>query len=264
MNNKKLPIGVFDSGIGGLSVVKRLQEQLPHEDILYLGDTKRNPYGNRSRKEIIQFSMEMAKYLEAAAVKAGVIACNTITCTAFDEIEKEMSYPLVGMSRGLQAASACSRNKRIAVLATPATIGSHSHKILCADMFPQVQIIEVSCPSLAGLIEEGHADAALEEAVREGIGQAVGQEADTAILGCTHYPFVLDVMKKTAPALAFVDPGTETAGQAAAVLESGHLLTDKQTAGTVRILLTDGIARGENAAKQMLRPGTYTIEEVRL
>lgn len=261
MDKKKLPLGVFDSGIGGLSVVKQLQKVLPHEDIVYIGDTKRNPYGVRSDEEIIRFSIEMAQWLEKQGIKLGIIACNTITCVSYDALEKEQRYPLVGMSRGLQMAAEKSKNRKVAVLATPATIHSHSHQQCSAALYPDLQIAEVSCPPLASLIEMGVKGEELDKAIYDGVQMAMENGVDAAILGCTHYPFVRAKMEELAPSIQWIDPGLETSELAEQLLKEKDWLNPSTGLGTARIYFTDHVERGAKAAARMLRPGSYTVEK---
>ena len=162
MERNAQPIGVFDSGVGGLTVVAKLRMLLPHENIIYVGDTKRNPYGTRTPEEILAYTRDILRFMTAQGVKLVAIGCNTVTAVAYDTVVREVPYPLIGMSRGLRTAREISATKKIAVFATPLTIANHSHRKVAAAMDPDIEIVEQSCPALANLIERPGNPRALE------------------------------------------------------------------------------------------------------
>ena len=157
-NVQQLPIGVFDSGVGGLSVLKVLQEQFPNEDFIYIGDNANNPVGNRSDDEITYLACHIAEALEKQPVKLMVIACNTFTVVALDAVRERVSVPVIGVSQGVKTAISQSKSKTIGIMATVATVNSHIHKHVALEVDHEVLVWEQPCPELAGLIEQGHLD----------------------------------------------------------------------------------------------------------
>ena len=155
MERNRQPIGVFDSGVGGLTVVNKLRMLLPHENIIYVGDTKRNPYGSRTPEEIFSYTRDILRFMSEKEVKLVAIGCNTVTAVAYETVRKEVPYPLIGMSRGIRTAREISAKKKIAVFATDLTIANHSHKKMAAAIDPDIEIVEQACPALANLVERG-------------------------------------------------------------------------------------------------------------
>ena len=198
-------IGVIDSGVGGLSVLKELRQAMPQADFFYLGDTARNPYGTRSPEEIKKYALQLGKWLLAHGVTGLVVACNTITVQALDLLRHELPIPVIGMQTDVALLPA---EKRVAVLATPATIAKGTYQQSLAEHYPTVAVAAHACPGLAAAIEHNR---------REEIGQLLEEcrsllsECDAAILGCTHYPLVLKDWQELAPACRFIDPAQATA-----------------------------------------------------
>lgn len=197
-------IGVMDSGVGGLTVLRALREVLPTADLLYLGDTARNPYGSRSAAEIVSFSAELAAWLIERGAERIVIACNTITFTARNELRTRFAVPLLGM----QVPDVPAR--RVGVLATPVTIACHAHRAQLAAA--GAAVTEVACEGLAAAIERGDT-AETERLVMRYAAELKGCEA--ALFGCTHYPLVRELWEQAAPNCRFIDPAAATAALAA-------------------------------------------------
>ena len=191
-------IGVFDSGVGGLSAVKVLEHILPREDIVYFGDSGRMPYGGRTRDEICSMSAEIVQFLSSFGVKAMLIACGTITSNAADYLRSRFDTPFFGVVD--EAAAACctaTRNGRVGVIATAATVRSGAYTRAIHAISPETDVIEQPCPPLAAIVEEGHfrpGDTIAEEAVREQLAPLHGTGIDTLLLGCTHYPLLSDII----------------------------------------------------------------------
>lgn len=192
--DKAAPIGVFDSGIGGLSVVKHLRQQLPQERFLYVADSGYAPYGERSEEEIIARSIKITEFFLRYQIKALVVACNTATAAAVAVLRQR--YPdliIVGIEPGLKPAAAISRNQRVGVLATRATLNSEKFHLLREQLSAesQTQFIPQACVGLVNQIEQGDLSApALIELLRDYVTPLLEQDVDTLVLGCTHYPFV--------------------------------------------------------------------------
>jgi glutamate racemase len=264
VSKSSLPIGVFDSGVGGVTVASKLKEMFPHEDFIYVGDTKRNPYGQRSVEQIIEFSLEIVKYLESKSIKLGVIACNTITVTAIEAIRKVVNYPVIGVASGIKTAATMSKNKKIAVLATQATINSHCHRKIAAEDYPELTILEQPCPVLAHLIETGNLSGEeIEEPIREYLQPIMEAGVDTAVLGCTHFPFVQELMEEVScHQIAFVNPAMETALEVKNLLEKEGLLNLQQKTGSMELCFTEGAERGGKLAGISIPAGSYSVKEI--
>lgn len=266
MEKTKQPIGVFDSGVGGLTVVNKLRMLLPHENIVYVGDTKRNPYGSRSAAEILRFSREILQFMTAQHVKLVAIGCNTATAVAYDTIRHEVPYPVIGMSRGIQTAMDISSSKKIAVFATDLTIANHSHRQIAAAMDPDITIVEQACPALAGLIERGVLSGEeIMKPLRQYTAPVVQSGADTAIFGCTHFPFIQPLFEELCgDGIVFVDPAHEMALQTLEVLKKDNLLNKSAEPGYLRLCFTAAPERGKALASHLIPPNEFTVEEIAL
>lgn len=238
------PIGVFDSGVGGLSVLAALRALLPHEHFVYYGDTAHAPYGERGDDYVVARSLAVARMLiEQQRIKALVVACNTATAPAIHLLREAWpQMPLVGLEPGLKPGAAATRTGRIAVLATRGTLGSAKFARLRDSLPAGLEVRAVPCDGLAAAIEQN--DAARIDALAARYLQAAGPlgthagAADTVVLGCTHYPFVLDVLRTHAPAgLRFIDTGVAVAQQTARLLQAGGLLRAAGDAGAATLQL---------------------------
>lgn len=256
MADSARPIGVFDSGVGGLTVVNKLRHLLPHEDIVYLGDTKRNPYGARTKEELIRFTREIIAFLKTRHVKLIAFACNTATAAAYDTVVGETDIPLLGMCRGIKTAAGISSEKRIAVFATPVTIANHIHRNEAARLDKTLEIVEQPCATLAGLIERGCLEGEeIRAAVAADTAPVLKAGVDTAIFGCTHYPFVQPVFESfCGDSVVFVDPAHETALQASALLKKRGLLNEQKQNGYLQLFFTAEAGRGADLATHLWSP----------
>ena len=199
MTEKEKYIGVFDSGIGGLTVVQSIVETMPNENIIYFGDTAHVPYGTRSKEQIIEYVLSDVKFLSRFNIKAIVIACNTADSAARDKIEeKYSSIPVYGVvAPASKKAAELSKNKKIGVIATNATVNSGAYKKTIHSFDPSAQVISLACPLLVPLVEEGRfkkGDQVIEEVLREYLTPLKEQGIDTLVLGCTHYPLLYDII----------------------------------------------------------------------
>lgn len=251
--DNNLPIGVFDSGIGGLTVFKELRKALPAEDIIYFGDTDRTPYGSRSQEQIRQFVDEILNFMASNQIKLAIAACNSITVLGLDSLRKKHKFMMLGVNTGARLAIKASQNKRIGVIATKTTIRSHYHEqsILKAD--PNVKVFGQACPLLAPLVETEHFDDILaNEAVKEYLSPLQESEVDTVILSCTHYPFLTSTITKVLGSGAIViDPARETAMEAKSMLaEVGLLRSDGE--GKSRLCFSADLPRAERIARRII------------
>lgn len=225
------PIGVFDSGIGGLTVVKELMNILPNENIVYFGDTARVPYGNKSERTIKEYSIQNTKFLLSKNVKMIVIACNTSSAIALDEIRSITDLPVVGVLKpGSEKAVEMTKNKRIAIIGTTATISSRSYEHEIKRLDPSIEVYGKACPLFVPIVEEGwsnHKIALL--AAEEYLSELKKYSIDTMILGCTHYPLLKDTIQKVmGNRVHLIDSGVATAHTVKKILEEKKLINHSE------------------------------------
>lgn len=218
------PVGVMDSGVGGLTVASVLRRKYPAESIVYIGDSARNPYGERPAEEIARFAGEMKAFLLKKHVKAIVVACNTITFNTPPSFY-EGPVPVVGMSADF---SALPKARKVAVFATPASIAAHSHRRGVARALPEAEIREVPCDGLANAIEMGVPDATVTEIIRRCIEAYHAEGAEAAVLGCTHYPLKRQLFEALMPGTYFLDPAEATVDEAMKRLAAEDALSSRR------------------------------------
>lgn len=266
--DRKAPIGVFDSGFGGLSAVRELQALLPHENIVYFGDTARVPYGTRSRDTLRKYAVQDANFLASNNVKAIVIACGTVSSVAYDIISENYDLPVVGIvAPACKAAVNTTRNGIIGVWGTGATIKSRSFETEIEDLGKKYskgfKVCTRACPMLVPLIENGYISEDSEMtalAVREYLTDIIAEGADTLILGCTHYPLISNIIEREWHKYSdgkIINSGEKTAVEVKERLESLDLLNDSRQKGILKIYSSDDMETFSNQAKIFLR---YTDE----
>lgn len=235
-------IGIFDSGVGGLTVVREVARLLPNENIVYLGDTARLPYGTKSRETVINYSRKNSRFLVSNKVKLIIAACNTASAYSIPALNGELNVPVIGViSPGAEKAATVTRNGKIGVIATPSTVrsGAYENAIKAAD--PSLKTTSAACPLFVPLVEEGWNEGEIAlAAARKYLAPIRREGVDTLILGCTHYP----LMKKTISTVmgngvTLVDSAAATAREAVAVLKKNGLLKDGGK-GSAKFYLTDG------------------------
>jgi glutamate racemase len=234
------PIGIFDSGAGGLTVLHECLVTLPHEDFLYLGDGARCPYGPRPADEIRRFALEVASYLERAGVKLIVAACNAATSAALPLLQAELAVPVVGvLAPEAHAAVQATRNRRIGVLATEATVRSGRYAELIRTLDAGVAVVSVACPRLVPLIEAGGSNHELVEAIRAYAAPLKQADVDTVVLGCTHYPLVRPVFERVfGRGTTLVTSADETAREVAETLARKGIENDPGRDGVCTFVTT--------------------------
>lgn len=249
---KDAPIGVIDSGVGGLSVLKALQQKLPEEKFIYLGDTARTPYGTRPEQEVRQFVEEILIWLERQQVKLVVIACNTITVLGIDTLQKNHPYAVVGMSKGENVAAVSSKNKKIGVFATPFTVSTGAHEKAIKSVLPDAEVYYQACADFVPLIEgEQFASAELAEAVKKYAEPMKRAGVDTLLLSCTHYPFIREnIEAELGSEVQVIDPAESTAENAKSWLEQHDMLRSGQ--GHVVVGCTADLERVQRLAGRMI------------
>ena len=245
MTKSNLAIGVFDSGMGGLTVLRALRSSLPYESFIYLGDTARLPYGTKSPDTVQQYAIQMARILVERRIKALVIACNTATTAALPYLQKMLpDMPVLGVvSPGASAAVSTTNNQRIAVLATETTIASNAYQHLIAKQLPNAFISARSCSVLVALAEEGMVDNAVARAALQHYLSDIVDE-DTILLGCTHFPVFKSLLEGLLPdGVRLVDSADATALALKQLLINEDLLCDSSNAPFIRYLVTDSVKR---------------------
>jgi glutamate racemase len=234
------PIGIFDSGAGGLTVLHECLVSMPHEDFVYLGDGARCPYGPREPEEISRFALEIAAYLERAGVKLIVAACNAATASALPLLQERLDVPVVGvLAPEAHAAVQATRNRCVGVLATEATVRSGRYAQVIRTLDAGVAVVSVACPRLVPMIESGGSNEGMLAAVREYAAPLKEAGVDTVILGCTHYPLVRPVFERVfGRATTLVFSADETAREVAETLERKGVENDPGRDGEVTFLTT--------------------------
>ena len=213
-NRKTAPVCVFDSGVGGLTVAREIARQLPDENIIYFGDTARVPYGSKSQNTIIRFSEQIIRFLKTKEVKAIVIACNTASALALDAVRDEFDIPILGVViPGARAAVEATRNKKVGVVGTDATVQSGMYTKVIHEMAPDVTVIEKACPLFVPLVEEGFKEHVVTREVIEYYLESMrSTDIDAMILGCTHYPLLRSKIRDyMGERIQIVNPAYETA-----------------------------------------------------
>lgn len=227
---KDAPIGVFDSGVGGLTVAREIMRQIPNEKIIYFGDTARVPYGSKSQDTVTRFSEQIVRFLRTFQVKTIVVACNTASAYALDTLEADTDIPIIGVVKpGANVAADVTRNGRIGVIATEATIGSQMYPKYIEELDKNVTIYGKACPLFVPLIEEGlWEDPVTDEIARRYLTELIDIDIDTLILGCTHYPLIRSTLRRImGDSVTLVNPAYETAIELKEMLAGLELLNDE-------------------------------------
>jgi glutamate racemase len=227
MNNA--PIGVFDSGLGGLTVAREIMRNLPRERIVYFGDTARVPYGNKSKPTVVRYSRQIVRFLMQQEIKAIVIACNTATALAIEEVKEEAGIPVIGVVEpGAVTAAAVTKNKQVGVIAPRATTSTNAYAKAIHRIDPEINVISEACPLLVPLAEEGWIhDRITDEIIMRYLDDLLEHDIDTLILGCTHYPlFRSEIRKLVGDKITLVNPAYETAKELERMLAARKLTNE--------------------------------------
>ncbi len=251
---KDAPIGVFDSGVGGLTVVREIIRQLPHENIVYFGDTARVPYGSKSRDTIINYSEQIANFLMTKNVKAIVIACNTATAFALESLQAKFDVPIIGVIRpGAITAVNATKNGNIGIIATEATIGSEIYPEVIHEYRPDCKVTQKACPLLVPLVEEGWTDDDVtKEVARRYLASIMASDVDTLVLGCTHYPLLRKMIGGIlGDSVQLVNPAYETACSLRELLRSIGMYRDAGES-TYSFYVSDGAEKFSQFANSIL------------
>ena len=238
------PIGVFDSGLGGLTAVRALRKILPEEDLIYFGDTARVPYGGRSKETLLKYARQDVRFLRSYDIKAILIACGTVSTTSLDALRAENDLPIVGVVEPTcRRALAVTSNKRIGIIATLASIRSGAYEATLRRLDGEVEVIGKPCPLFVPLVENGRfrrGDVVIETVAREYLEPLKQTGIDTLILGCTHYPLLTDIVADImGPEVALVDSGEESAFELKRMLKARDLRAEESRRGGAEFFVSD-------------------------
>ncbi len=252
---RQKPIGVFDSGIGGLTVVRALTQAFPHENIVYFGDTARVPYGSKSPEVVREYAAQDVDFLLGNDVKIVVVACNTVSAVALDVVQKRARMPVVGVIvPGAAAAVAATRKKRIGIIGTRATVNSKAYAHTLRQIAPDVQVFSQACPLFVSLAEEGWSDHQVTDLVaREYLFPLMLEKIDTLILGCTHYPVLRRaIAAATGTGVTLIDSGGATAAEVGQVLDAHDLRNPSVQKPNLRFFVSDIPAKFTEVGERFL------------
>lgn len=267
MNKRDLPVGIFDSGIGGLTVLKELLAVLPEESTVYLGDTARVPYGIRSPETVTRYSFENTRFLFSIGIKLLVVACNTVSSISIDAIRTSVGIPVIGVIEpGARAAAAATRNNRVGVIGTDATVRSGSYSRAINAINASIEVFPLSCPLFVPLVEEGWTDGAVVELTAERYLRVMKDNGvDTLVLGCTHYPLLKSVLSRTVgEGVVLIDSAVETAREIKNTLEDLSLLRQRREGVLHEFYVTDSPERFLTVGERFLGTQLDHIKKIEL
>ncbi len=264
------PVGVFDSGVGGLTVAREIMRQIPNERIVYFGDTARVPYGSKSKETITKYSRQIVHFLQEQRVKAIVVACNTASAYAMEEIERELDIPVLGVVKpGAKVAAEVTRNGRVGVIGTEGTIKSQIYTTYIKEMNPEIVVQGKACPLFVPLVEEGFwKDPVTDEIAARYLGSLIDSDIDTLILGCTHYPLIRSTLGRImGEKVTLVNPAYETARELKELLTAENLLNKKgQGLGNnrYRFYVSDMADKFQIFANSILKYGILSARKINI
>jgi len=256
MDNR--PIGVFDSGLGGLTAVRSLRQILPEEDLIYFGDTARVPYGGRSRETLLRYARQDVRFLRSFDLKAILIACGTVSTTALPVLQAENDLPIVGVVEPTcRRAVTQTKANRVGLIATQASVRSGAYEAMLSALSPQVRVFPKACPLFVPLVENGRihrGDVVIETIAREYLEPLRETGIDALILGCTHYPLLTDIIGDVmGPGVTLVSAGEESAFELKRLLKAGNLRNDPSHRGEAEFYVSDRVEDFERLASLFLR-----------
>lgn len=267
---KDAPIGVFDSGVGGLTVAREIMRQIPNEKIIYFGDTARVPYGSKSKETVTRFSRQIVRFLQTFSVKTIVVACNTASAYALDELEKETDIPVIGVVKpGAKAAANVTKNGKIGVIATEATIGSRIYSKYIKELNREVTIYGKACPLFVPLVEEGlWQDPVTDEIARRYLTELIDIDIDTLILGCTHYPLIRSTLGRImGERVTLVNPAYETARELKTLLQEKGILREEPPglgSNQYQFYVSDGAEKFKHFANSIIKYGILSTKTINI
>jgi glutamate racemase len=265
--SSEAPIGIFDSGVGGLTVFRAIERRLPSESLVYLGDTARIPYGTRSLSTVERYAMEDAAFIESKNVKAIVIACNTASALAAARLRETCSVPVLGVIRaGARRAVGATSNGKIGVIATEATVASGAYERAIKSIRADVEVVSRACPLFVPLAEEGWVNHSVTEQVAEEyLSELRTAGVDTLVLGCTHYPILRPVIERVmGESVSYIDSGEAVAEAVAQLLEENGLKRRPGASRKEEFYVTDAAARFRRVAELFLGRPLVSVQSVEL
>jgi len=257
------PIGIFDSGIGGLTVLREVAQRMPNEDIIYLGDTARVPYGIRSPETVVKYTLQNASFLMRQGIKILIVACNTASAVGIEKLREEIPLPVIGVIEpGAKAALEHTSSGRIGVIGTQATISSGAYQNILKGLRNDTMIVARACPLFVPVVEEGWTSGPIAEAiVREYLSPLKGQSVDTLVLGCTHYPLLKDLIGAVlGEETTLIDSAVETALGTETLVIQKNLRNASGRRGKKRFFVTDSPNRFREVGARFLGEDIDDIE----
>jgi len=258
-----MPIGIFDSGVGGLTVMKEVMRELPDEDIIYLGDTARVPYGGRSPETVTKYSLQNAQFLVSKGIKLLIVACNTSSAVSLDLLSERLPVPVIGVvNPGARAAASMTRIKKTAVIGTETTIRSGSYEKAIRAIDSGIEVTGIACPLFVPLIEEGWVNGEVVTlVVREYLSLLNNSGIDTLVLGCTHYPMIKDIIAGVV-GVQLIDSAVETAGEARRTLEEKGMLCKRENGPSRKFYVTDSPEKFADTGRRFLDHNILNISKI--
>ena len=269
IKDQDAPIGVFDSGVGGLTVAREVMKNLPMERIVYFGDTARVPYGSKSRDTILRYSRQIIRFLRTQGVKAIVVACNTASALALDEIEKEIDIPIIGVVKpGARVAAETTVNKKVGVIATESTIQSGMYQDYIGQIDSAIKVFSKACPLFVPLVEEGWREDDVTKQIAERYLQELkAEQIDSLILGCTHYPLLDKILGDImGEQVKLVNPAYETAIELGRLLEGLGIKSTTKESGDFpyRFFVSDAATKFTQFANSILPVNTPVTKQINI
>jgi len=265
--NKTNPIGIFDSGVGGLTVVKSIESFLPNENVIYFGDTARVPYGSKSNSTVIEYGLQDAKFLANKNVKLIVVACNTVSSIALDTLREHFKIPIIGMIEpGAKSAIERTTSGKVGVIGTETTVSNKAYSKALLNLDSQVNVFEKACPLFVPLAEEGWIDhQATKLIVKEYLSELKDEKIDTLILGCTHYPILRNIIQEEiGEEVTLIDSGAVASVEVEHYLNGTGLKNDSNNIGQHKYYVSDTPTKFEQVANLFLGKEVEHIEKIDL
>ena len=263
----KRPIGVFDSGVGGLTVLRDIMEMMPYEDVIYFGDTARIPYGSKSEQTVKKFAYQCAKFLYDKGVKTIVIACNTASAVAIDYLKDRFDIPVIGVIEpGARGAVEATKNGRIGVIGTYATIGSSAYQNKIMEKMPEAEIVGIPCPLFVPIVEEGweYSEVARLTA-RQYLAELMEHDVDSLVLGCTHYPILRHTIGQVlGERVRLVNPAFETAKELKETLRENNITKNDFVKAVYRYYVSDAPEKFRRIGGNFLKKEIELLEEIQI
>jgi len=247
------PIGIFDSGVGGLTVLKEIEKILPHEDLIYFGDNLRAPYGSRNPKEISKFSLKIGEFLESLDIKLLVIACNTVTVVCLKELQEKISVPVIGViNPGTREALKVTKNNKVGVLSTPLTAKLNAYRDEIKKINKSIEVHQVGCKQLVPMIESGWEDTEENQELIRSYVEKLPTEIDVIVFGCTHYSIIEEYFIRELKGKKIVNPAKETALEIKKLLKNEKLLNKRDLKGKIYFYTSGSINKFKKIAEKIL------------